>query len=81
MFDNFSFVVTVNGYAMKEDHTHGIDDDNLRLPPKSWRLIVLLRNLQPLIKKAALRHKEECKNQDMNEDALKKCICKQVDSY
>ena len=66
---------------MKDGNTHGIDDDNLRLPPKSWSLIVLLRNLQPLIKKAALRHKDKCKNQDMNSEVLKNCICKHVDKY
>ena len=66
---------------MKLGHNHGIDDDNLRLPPKSWRLVVLLRDLQPLISKAATRHKTECKNQDTNLEVLEKCICKHTDRY
>lgn len=63
---------------MRKGHTHGIDKENLRLPPKSWRLIILLRDLQVGIKEIADRHKIFCKNQDSNINVLKNCKCQPI---
>lgn len=63
---------------MKEPHRHGIDQTNLRIPPNGWRIVVLFRWLQPLIKKQAESHRDNCSNDDKNEDMWKDCECHKV---
>ena len=63
---------------MKYPATHGIDSSNLRLQPKAWRLVVMFRNLQPIIKKQALNHLNQCKNQDTVNEVMNLCRCKNI---
>ena len=60
---------------MKRNHNHGIDSANLRLAPGAWRIVVMFRNLQHLIKRQALNHKQICKNEDTNMEIMQNCTC------
>ena len=63
---------------MRSPNKHGIDNFKLRLPKGGWRIIVLFRNLQPLIKKQAEAHKMKCNNDDANVEMMEKCECYKI---
>ena len=63
---------------MKPPHRHGIDKTNLRIPKGAWRIVVLFRWLQPIIKKQAKNHQFECNNDDLNEEMWKNCECHKI---
>ena len=63
---------------MKKGNNHGIASSNLRIPPRGWRIIVLFRNLKPIIKRQAMNHLKICQNQDSKLEVMLKCECKNV---
>ena len=68
----------VKEYCMKSPNKHGIDRINLKLPVGGWRLVILFRNLQPIIKKQVEHHRDFCYNDDINEEIMKKCECYKI---
>ena len=60
---------------MKPGHKHGIDQVNLKIPVGGWRIVVLFRWLQPLIKLQAESHRDNCNNDDENPNIWTNCRC------
>ena len=63
---------------MVTPNKHGITKINLKIPENGWRLIVLFRNLLPIIKKQVDRHRDVCKNEDTNPEVMKLCECSKI---
>lgn len=63
---------------MVTPNKHGINKVNLKLPKDGWRLIVLFRNLRPVIKKQIEHHRQKCNNEDTNPEVMKLCQCHKI---
>ena len=69
----------VNKHPMIQPNKQGINRINLRMPNKSWRIVVLFRDLQPNIKRQAIHHRDICGNDDTNDIIMNACKCKHIE--